>query len=127
MRAGRLVVLTALVAGLMAAPARATPHFVVGQGQNPGVAIDAAGTAYIGWQVNTNADAGDSVQLCVLPKGARACASLATIAFPGSGLENVMVTGTGTFGASPVPTKPRAGRSQARQRARLRRRGAGGS
>ena len=59
--------LMALVAGLMAAPAHATPHFVVGQGQSPGVAIDAAGTAYIGWQVDTNADAGDSVQLCVLP------------------------------------------------------------
>jgi hypothetical protein len=49
------------------------------------VAIDAAGTAYIGWQVNTSADTGDAVQLCVLPAGARACASLATIAFPGSG------------------------------------------
>jgi hypothetical protein len=88
MRAGRLVVLAALVAGLMATPAQATPHFVVGQGPNPSVAIDAAGTAYVGWQVNTNADAGDSVQLCVLPKGARACASLATIAFPGTGLGN---------------------------------------
>ena len=84
--------LSALVAGLIAAPAQATPHFVVGQGQSPGVAIDAAGTAYIGWQVNTNADAGDSVQLCVLPKGARACASLATIAFPGSGLGNGQVS-----------------------------------
>ena len=84
--------LTTLVAGLIAAPAHATPHFVVGQGQNPGVATDAAGTAYIGWQVNTNADAGDSVQLCVLPKGARACASLATIAFPGSGLGNGQVS-----------------------------------
>ena len=84
--------LSALVASLIAAPAQATPHFVVGQGQSPGVAIDAAGTAYIGWQVNTNADAGDSVQLCALPKGARACASLATIAFPGSGLGNGQVS-----------------------------------
>jgi hypothetical protein len=69
----------------VAAPAYATPHFSVGQGRDPGVAIDAAGTAYIGWQVNTYADTGDAVQLCVLPAGARACASLATIAFPGSG------------------------------------------
>ena len=67
----------------MAAPAHATPHFTVGQGQNPGVAIDAAGTAYIGWQVNTHAGTGDSVQLCVLPAGARACASLAAVPFPG--------------------------------------------
>ena len=92
MRAGRIVVLVALVVGLMATPAYATPHFVVGQGQNPGVAIDGAGTAYIGWQVNTHADAGDSVQLCVLPKGARACASLATIAFPGTGFDNGRVS-----------------------------------
>jgi hypothetical protein len=92
MRAGRVVVLVALVVGLMAAPAHAAPHFVVGQGQNPGVAIDAAGTAYIGWQVNTHADAGDSVQLCVLPAGARACVSLATIAFPGSGFDNGRVS-----------------------------------
>ena len=75
MRAGRIVVLVALVVGLMAAPAYATPHFTVGQGQNPGVAIDAAGTAYIGWQVNTHAETGDTVQLCVLPPGARARAS----------------------------------------------------
>lgn len=71
MRAGRAIVLAALIVGLMAAPARATPHFSVGQGRDPGVAIDAAGTAYIGWQVNTYADTGDAVQLCVLPAGAR--------------------------------------------------------
>lgn len=92
MRAGRLVGLIALVAGLMAAPAQATPHFVVGTGQNPGVAIDAAGTAYIGWQVGTDSETGGSVQLCVLPKGARACASLATLAFPGLGLGNGRVS-----------------------------------
>jgi hypothetical protein len=79
MRAGRIVVLTALVVGVMAGPAHATPHFTVGQGQNPGAAIDAAGTAYIGWQVNTHAGTGDTVQLCVLPAGARACASLAAV------------------------------------------------
>lgn len=43
MRAGKIVVLAALVAGLVAAPAKAGPHFVVGQGENPGVAVDAAG------------------------------------------------------------------------------------
>lgn len=85
MRAGRLVVLVVLLAALTAAPAHATPHFVVGQGQNPGVAVDGAGTAYIGWQAAVGAETGDAVQLCVLPKGARACQSLATIAFPGSG------------------------------------------
>jgi hypothetical protein len=76
----------------MAASAQAAPHFVIGQGQNPGVAVDAAGTAYIGWQVNTHADTGDAVQLCVLPAGARACASLATIPFPGTGFDNGRVS-----------------------------------
>src|ERR671935_182344 len=69
MRAGKIAVLAALVGALVAAPAQAAPHFVVGQGENPGVAVDAAGTAYIGWQINTHADAGDAVQLCVLPAG----------------------------------------------------------
>jgi hypothetical protein len=85
MRAGRAVVLAALMVVAGAQPARATPHFIVGTGQNPGVAVDAVGTAYIGWKVNVYAAQGDAVQLCVLPAGARACSSLATIAFPGAG------------------------------------------
>jgi hypothetical protein len=85
MRAGRAVVLAALMVVLAAQPARATPHFIVGTGQNPGVAVNALGTAYIGWKVNVYADQGDAVQLCVLPAGARACSSLTTIPFPGAG------------------------------------------
>ena len=77
--------LAAILVGVAAPPAGATPRFIVGTGQNPGVAVDALGTAYIGWKVNVYAPQGDAVQLCVLPAGARACASLATIAFPGSG------------------------------------------
>ncbi|HEX6744419.1 MAG TPA: hypothetical protein VF087_09390 [Solirubrobacteraceae bacterium] len=85
MRAGRAVVLAALMVVGGAQPASATPHFIVGTGQNPGVAVDAAATAFIGWKVNVYAGQGDAVQLCVLPAGARACASLATIPFPGAG------------------------------------------
>jgi hypothetical protein len=85
MRAGRAVVLAAMLLGVAAQPARATPHFIVGTGQNPGVAVDTAGTAYIGWKVNVYVGQGDAVQLCVLPAGARRCATLATIPFPGSG------------------------------------------
>src|SRR5215207_8850474 len=85
MRVGGAVFATAVLCVLLAAPAQATPHFTIGQGQSPGVAVDAAGTAYIGWKVNVYADQGDAVQLCVLPRGARACATLATIPFPGSG------------------------------------------
>jgi len=87
MRAGTIVVAAALAAVLTAAPAQAAPHFVIGQGLNPGVAVDAAGTAYVGWQVNTLSDTGDTVQLCVLPATARACAAQPTIAFPGIGYQ----------------------------------------
>src|SRR5262249_34940750 len=62
-------------------------HFVIGQGLNPGVAVDAAGTGYVGWQVGTLSDTGDAVQLCVLPAKARACAAQPTIAFPGTGYQ----------------------------------------
>jgi hypothetical protein len=92
MRAGKIAILVGFLGALIAAPAQAAPHFVVGQGENPGVAVDAAGTAYIGWQVNTHADAGDAVQLCVLPAGARACTSVATIPFPGTGFDNGRVS-----------------------------------
>ena len=60
MRAGRLATLAALVLGLAAPSAHATPHFIVGTGQNPGVAVDGAGTAYIGWKVNVYAATGDA-------------------------------------------------------------------
>ena len=52
--------LAAMLVGVAAQPAHATPHFIVGTGQNPGVAVDAAGTAYIGWKVNVYADQGDA-------------------------------------------------------------------
>jgi hypothetical protein len=87
MRAGITVVAAALAAALTAVPAQAAPHLVIGQGLNPGVAVDAAGTAYVGWQVNTLSDTGDTVQLCVLPAKARACAAQPTIAFPGTGYQ----------------------------------------
>jgi hypothetical protein len=86
MRAGRVVaVAAALLAGTIPATAHATPHFNVGTGQNPGVAVDAAGTAYIGWKINVYGASGDAVQVCVLPAGARSCRSVATIPFPGAG------------------------------------------
>ncbi|HEY7620504.1 MAG TPA: hypothetical protein VH834_12065 [Solirubrobacteraceae bacterium] len=85
MRAGRVVALAAALACVLPGTAGATPHFIVGTGQNPGVAVDATGTAYIGWKVNVYGAQGDAVQLCVLPAGARACRSLATIPFPGAG------------------------------------------
>jgi hypothetical protein len=110
MRAGRAVVLALLMACVAAQPAAATPRFIVGTGQNPGVAVDAAGTAYIGWKVNVYQPVGDAVQLCALPAGARKCATLATIPFPGEGynLGRVSVLLPGTPGVVQVTV----GRSQ---------------
>ncbi len=80
----RRPLLAALLLLLAAAPAAEAAPFAVGAGENPGVAIDDAGTVYAGWQVNPGAD-GEQVQLCVVPPRARACASLVSIAFPGEG------------------------------------------
>ena len=79
----RRVLPAALVLLGLAAPAQAA-GFSVGPGQNGGVAVDDAGTTYVGWQVNVG-DPGDAVQLCVLPPRTTRCASNVTIPFPGSG------------------------------------------
>ena len=57
----RLLPIVAL--GLLAPSASAeAASFPLGDGQNPGVAVDGTGTAYVGWQTAAHA-----VQLCVLP------------------------------------------------------------
>jgi hypothetical protein len=63
----------------------------VGTGQNGGIAIDDAGTVYVGWQINTY-DPGDAVQFCILPPRATACASQVTIPFPGQGYNRSRVS-----------------------------------
>ena len=77
---------------LLAAPsaAHAAP-FTVGTGQNGGIAIDDAGTVYVGWQVNVY-DPGDAVQFCVLPPRRTVCASQVTIPFPGQGYNRSRVS-----------------------------------
>ena len=59
----------ALVATLVAAPAASA--FVVGAGSAPGLAVDAAGTAYIAW-VGPEAS-NSTIGFCRLPRGAAAC------------------------------------------------------
>jgi len=63
------------------APAAEAASINVGTGQNGGVAVDEAGTTYVGWQVNTG-DPGDAVQLCVLPPRSTRCALSTRVAFP---------------------------------------------
>ena len=80
----RRSLLAALLVLLAAAPAAHAAPFQIGVGENPGVAIDAAGTSYVGWQVNPGAD-GEQVVFCIVPPRARACASTVPLGFPGQG------------------------------------------
>ena len=64
---------------------------MAGSGQNPGVAIDGVGTAYIGWQVDTYGD-NDHIEVCLLPAKAKACETVASVSFPGQGYNRSRVT-----------------------------------
>lgn len=63
------VVAAALAGMLMAAPAASA--FVIGPGKEPGLAVDAAGTAYIAWNGPEGTNA--TLRFCRLPRGATAC------------------------------------------------------
>lgn len=71
--------------------AAAAKAFKVGNGQNGGIAVDDAGTVYVGWQINTY-DPGDAVQFCVLPPKATSCAAAPVVAFPGQGYNRSRVS-----------------------------------
>jgi hypothetical protein len=86
----RLLLLAALLSLAVPSAASAKP-IKVGNGQNPGIAMDDAGTAYVGWQINTY-QPGDAVQFCVLPAKATACAAAPVVAFPGQGYNRSRVS-----------------------------------
>jgi len=67
------------VASTVTAPS-AKP-LLLGAGSRPGLAVDAAGTAYVAWNGPENPT---SLQYCRLPRGAAVCASRHTIAVPES-------------------------------------------
>ncbi len=79
----RRLLLAALLSLALPTVAEAKP-FKVGTGQNAGIAIDDAGTIYVGWQVNVG-EPGDAVQLCVVAPKKRSCGFQTTVAFPGEG------------------------------------------
>ncbi len=76
----RRLLLAALLFLALPTVAEAKP-FKVGTGQNAGIAIDDAGTIYVGWQVNVGAP-GDAVQFCIVAPQQRGCASQTTIPSP---------------------------------------------
>jgi hypothetical protein len=79
----RRLLLAALLSLALPTVAEAKP-FKVGTGQNAGIAIDDAGTIYVGWQVNVG-DPGDAVQFCIVAPRKRSCGFRTTIPFPGEG------------------------------------------
>ena len=90
MRAVRRLLLAVLL--LLAAPSAAgAKSFTAGTGQNGGIAVDDAGTVYVGWQVNVSGP-GDAVQLCVVPPRLLRCGSQVTVPFPGQGYDRSRVS-----------------------------------
>jgi hypothetical protein len=81
----RRLLLSAVMLCLAVPSAAQAKPFTVGVGENPGIAIDDAGTIFVGWQVNPGAD-GELVQFCVVPPRATACgAPPLSLPFPGEG------------------------------------------
>ncbi|HYI19095.1 MAG TPA: hypothetical protein VD836_10325 [Solirubrobacteraceae bacterium] len=83
-----------LVALALPAAAHAATAITIGAGHKPGVAVDAAGTAYVAWY----ADEGGPTKLrfCRLPRGAVACESAHQITVPNSSLSRPFVTVSGS-------------------------------
>jgi hypothetical protein len=96
-------IVTVLLAGsLSSAPAVAAP-FTVGAGENPRVAVDTAGTAYVAWTeaVPDSGSAGDDVtHFCKVRRGARACAAGSARTFapsPSALFDDDSTSGPGVF------------------------------
>jgi hypothetical protein len=90
-RRARLAVAAAAAMLLIAVPsARAAGPLTVGNGYSPGVAVDAAGTAYVAWygpEPNTT-----TLRFCRLPRGTAACDASLQIATPGTSLSRPFVS-----------------------------------
>lgn len=75
------------------AKAQAASRVLLGEGNQPGVAVDSAGTAYVAW-VGNGADP-TSLNFCRLPRGAAACDASGQITVPGTSLTRPFVTVSG--------------------------------
>jgi hypothetical protein len=93
---GTLVVASLAAMGLGAASADA---LTIGSGRSasPGLAVDAAGTAYIAWNGQENPMNIAPLHFCRLPRGAAACdaGAASAIATPGNSLTRAAVVVTG--------------------------------
>ena len=89
----RCAIAVALALALPTATAQAASPVLLGEGNEPGVAVDAAGTAYVAW-VGNGADP-TSLNFCRLPRGAKACDLSGQITVPGTSLTRPFVTVSG--------------------------------
>lgn len=89
MGALRIAAFTLLILLAAAAPAAAAPGFL-GRGHDPGVAVDAAGTAHVAWLAQA-ANGGGTVEYCQVPRGRRACAKRTSIPVEDDGFGKVQV------------------------------------
>jgi hypothetical protein len=85
--------LAVLALALPAAAAQAASPVLLGEGNEPGIAVDAAGTAYVAW-VGNGADP-TSLNFCRLPRGASACDISSQLAVPGTSLTRPFVSVSG--------------------------------
>ena len=70
----KVVALVAFALLLVAAPARGATPVKIGVGEEPTVAIDAAGTAHIAFNDDYTSETGQPLMYCAWPRGARGCA-----------------------------------------------------
>src|SRR5690349_5198481 len=86
----RNAALAVLAVALLAPSVAGAAPLTMGNGHKPGVAVDAAGTAYIAWFGPESLTT--SLQFCRLPRGASACDVKTTLAAPGTTLSRPFVT-----------------------------------
>jgi hypothetical protein len=91
---GRCAILVVLALALPTAAAHAATPVLLGGGNEPGVAVDAAGTAYVAW-VGNGADP-TPLNFCRLPRGATACDVSGQLAVPGTSLTRPFVSVSGS-------------------------------
>jgi hypothetical protein len=92
---GVLVVLLLLV---LTAPAQAARPVTIGPGDAPGVAVDAAGTAYVAYN-GPYVTPGEPLMFCAWPRGARSCAPRTITDDNASPLAQPALVGAGGAGA----------------------------
>lgn len=90
MGALRIAAISTLVLLAAASPAAAKPGFL-GTGHDPGVAVDAAGTAHVAWLADTADGSAGVLEYCQVPRGKRACAVRSTFPLEDDGFGKVQV------------------------------------